>query len=142
MSTTRSTGTTARLVTAALGAVVVAIVVGIVGMHALSLDAVPSGGDHAAHAAHAGTVSMADHPLQETEVGPVTGSGHGLHHAAMTCVFMLAAAGALLLVLLVLRRVPRSWVRSAPAVRSPRRPPLLRVGTGPPPVWEFSVIRC
>lgn len=60
----------------------------------------------------------------------------------MLCVAMLSvAAGALLLVLLALRRRPRLR-EHRPARTALLRPLTARLGTGPPPVWEFSVVRC
>ena len=73
-----------------------------------------------------------------------TGShaGHGLASMVMLCVAMLAAAGLTWLVLLV-AGLFRSLLPAAfwPAVV--REQPLRWArGSGPPYVWQFSVIRC
>jgi hypothetical protein len=66
------------------------------------------------------------------------------HGTLMWCVAMLAAAAVALIAARVARaRRTRPWAVLAPAPlpRLPR-PFVLRVGTGPPSVWSFSVIRC
>jgi hypothetical protein len=77
----------------------------------------------------------------------VPGSDHGSvpHHGGMLvlCALMLAGAAVWLLLLLVRRRVRGPLL--PPALQP--APPLLRAvrwvrDTGPPPVWEFSVVRC
>ena len=60
----------------------------------------------------------------------------------MLCVVMLAGAALTLLVLLVVSvRRPLLPASFAPAVVPARVLEWVR-GTGPPPVWRFSVIRC
>ena len=128
---------------------VAALVLGILGMHALGLHGVSHGapapgvsvapaadstGTAAEHGAHHGTEAAAD-------------EGHGPQHGAaemvVLCAAMLAAAAGMLLALAGLRhRAPPVWaeLRAALALRvtSRARPG----GTGPPAVWEFSVVRC
>lgn len=145
----------------ALLTAVAAIVLGILGMHALHVHgAVPaSSATSSAHAGHAvphledrgadhsthGTVAVAGAP---GSAGPVDDRpavpGHGTGDLAMWCVVMLAAAAIGLLLAFVLRRVPptgrltaRTRLRSILVGLTPSV-----AGTGPPPVWEFSVIRC
>ena len=128
---------------------VAALVLGILGMHALGLHGVSHGapapgvsvappagatGTAVEHGAHHGTEAAAD-------------ERHGLPHGAaemvVLCAAMLAAAAGMLLALAGLRhRAPPVWaeLRAALALRvtSRDRPG----GTGPPAVWEFSVVRC
>ncbi|PKH37867.1 hypothetical protein CXG46_20995 [Nocardioides alpinus] len=147
---------------ALLAAVVVSVVLGIIGMHALSTHGVmgttdhsamtspvtsrassPTAGAHgdmsgdpltsAAAGAHAGMSSMA----------PQEGHGHSLGSMVMLCFAMLAAtAGALLLLLLGLRRQPRVWAHRPAVPTTVTQWVTARLGTGPPYVWQFSVIRC
>ncbi len=135
---------------AALAALVAALVVGILGMHALTLHG-PSSEAYAApigataHGEHASGHGDAHEPATTGPAGSVTdhGSGHHSDHLLMLCAAMLAVAALLLLAGLLVRAVRpvrlvgafaslaptatvRSWVRA----------------TGPPPAWQFSVIRC
>ena len=131
---------------AALAGLVVALVVGIVGMHALT-----SHGSHAGPAASdqmsmvGGHSSAVPHsaPGDTGSAGDTrSGADHDLAGMAMLCVVMLAAAAVTLLALLaigVLRPV-RSAAFLPAAVR--RRTVRWARATGPPPVWQFSVIRC
>ena len=117
----------------------VAIVLGILGMHALTLHA--TGGSHAPTHPAAAT----EHPPASSAV-PVAGErpSHGPGEMMMLCAAMLAATAAGCLVLVLLRRVPRAaWRVSRPRLTSllPRLVPVPG-GTGPPEVWAFSVIRC
>lgn len=142
-----------------LALAVLVVVVGILGMHGLGGHGVttalkaPAGvtGSLAAAAVH-----EVDH-ASRTHAGPAGNSGHrpsptdhepGHEHGAsgmlMMCVALLAGAAVALAVTLVTRaRTTRPWavLAPAPAPRLPRRF-VLRVGTGPPSVWSFSVIRC
>lgn len=124
----------------ALLLVVVAIVVGILGMHALgSSHAMAMHG--ASHSEAAGAVPV-DATVGPTVVGSDDGPGHGTGTMMMLCGSMLASAGALLLALFAWRRPPRVWARLRSYALG-AAPPTARIwGTGPPPVWEFSVIRC
>ena len=143
-----------------LAVFVVALVLGILGMHALSSHASASAADLGAHTAMSGTGSQpggvaaavaAEGPasgavVERVATSDAAGSAqHGEHHGAgmvMLCAAMLAAtAAATLLLILGLRRTPRLWAilraRSTTTRSSTSRP-----GSGPPPVWQFSVIRC
>ena len=61
----------------------------------------------------------------------------------MLCFAMLAAtAGALLLLLLGLHRKPRVRAHRLVVLTTVTRWVTARLGTGPPYVWQFSVIRC
>jgi hypothetical protein len=136
----------------ALGVAVVAIVLGIIGMHALTTHSVMTNGDHTATgpmasdpADHviAGMVGEADAaPAAGPVLGPASGSGHGMGDMVMLCAFMLGAAGVLLLILRALRRSPASWIYVRAVSHAYVQLPRLRADTGPPPAWEFSVIRC
>ena len=72
-----------------------------------------------------------------------TAGDRALGHMALLCVAMLAAAaGTLLALRFLIRRAPGVWavLRRAPSRRISGW--LTPTGTGPPPGWEFSVIRC
>lgn len=138
--------------------VVVAIVIGILGMHALTAShamAMDSAGHSSAAAATTGnpspakaegvdligTVSILSDTTGPAVVDAGDGSGHGMGTMMMLCAAMLVSAGALLLALFAWRRSPRVWARlTTYAVRS--GPPTWITNTGPPSAWEFSVIRC
>ena len=130
---------------AALAALVAALVVGILGMHALTLHGPSSEAYAAAPAAAHGDHGTTHEPAPSGPVGsaPDHGSDHHSDHLLMLCAAMLAVAALLLLAGLLVRAVRpvrlvgaftslaptatvRSWVRA----------------TGPPPAWQFSVIRC
>lgn len=155
-----------RVRPALLAPVVVAIVLGILGMHGIDAHGVNSHGSMThPDAANPATAVMADHKhvavhSADAPSGGNTSSGdvagHPSGHVAgtegmgdvggmvMLCVAMLAGAALALLTLLVRRgRLPDVWPVLGPAGRV-RTPVLavLRVGTGPPVVWRFSVIRC
>jgi hypothetical protein len=148
---------------AVLAPVVVAIVLGILGMHGIDAHGV---GLHASmtHAAAPAAAVMAGHEpgaaassdshsggdaaLRAVEhpdghAGGTGGSG-GLGEALMLCVAMLAGAAVALLAVLVRRgRLPRVWAVLDPAARlRPVVQTMVQMGTGPPAVWRFSVIRC
>jgi hypothetical protein len=150
------------LTTAGLVAVIGALVFGILGMHGLSQHgatpapstpgsiAVVAGDPHAAHPAP-------DHkPVAvETSAAAVADSADSASAAAadnhpgvasdmvMLCAAMILAAAAGVLLALRLLRVP---FRAPSSLRLLMRVPELaataRAGTGPPPAWEFSVVRC
>jgi hypothetical protein len=138
---------------------VVAIVLGILGMHGIDAHGVhrhgaltdaraatPSDAVGTAHApvapghgdAHLPGRSGTDAPAH---AGGDLGDAGGMGGMVMLCVAMLAGAAAALLALL--GRPPRAWVvvQRARGVWRPA-PRALRIGTGPPHVWRFSVIRC
>lgn len=150
---------------AALAALVGSLVVGILGMHALASHGTPAapaaasstsssagmpsahdaamatGDSHAGHA-HAAAATAASPAGAATGVDAGSSSGHGMTDMVMLCVVMLAAAGLTLLV----RLFGGSFRPLLPAALQPaavRERVLQWVrGTGPPPVWAFSVIRC
>ena len=141
--------TPSRALPALLAAAVVSVVLGIIGMHALNTHGVMGNTDHA-------MTSPATSPMTgahaDMSAGPETGSptgsvpggdnGPGMGSMVMLCFAMLVAtAGALLLLLLGVRRMPRVWAH-LPAPTTVTGWVTARLGTGPPPVWEFSVIRC
>lgn len=129
---------------------VLAVVLGILGMHGLST--------HGATAAAAEDATghpidhAAGHPTGHSSVHPTShSSGHADQHghggaesAAMLCVAMLVGAAAAVVTLLV----RRSWPAPTRAAQAPwarlshPRPARLRIGTGPPVAWRFSVVRC
>lgn len=129
-----------------------AIVLGLLGMHVLSHH----GATHetaptvtaplaAAHHDAAGATHQAPpaHDSTGSGDGGAGGTGHVLGDMVMLCVAMLAVAATLLALLAFIRRVPRLWAVLRPAVTRFRPTGRLTpTGTGPPPVWEFSVIRC
>lgn len=131
------------------------LVLGILGMHALtSHGAAPGPGtvtsmettSAAQHDHHqiAQGVALATSSTADTAAASVdgSGSGHGLGGMVMLCVVMLAAAALTLLALLATGVVRRLWLRVFDPLTAPI-PTLTWVrDTGPPPAWEFSVIRC
>jgi hypothetical protein len=144
-----------------LAAFVAALVVGILGMHALGTHgttpapavsgmAMTGGmpahetttpGDSPQGQAHVLT-SGASTSVADNQAGTGSGSGHDMGTMAMLCVVMLAAAALTLLVLLAVRIVrPLLPAAFHPAVALSRAAQWVR-GTGPPHEWAFSVIRC
>lgn len=128
--------TTRRLLaTAAL-----AVVLGILGMHALSL----SDGFDGGHGPDAAAATM-DAMHHDGAPAPAPGDGqHQDHSVAMLCLAMLGgAAVTVVLLLLLVGRLPRLATAVARAPRSIRSVLVDRPArAGPPVVWEFSVIRC
>ena len=147
----------------ALAAFVAALVVGILGMHALATHGTTparrrrlehgddgaacrptqttTSGDSPQGQAHAAT-SGASTSAADNEADTGSGSGHDMGTMAMLCVVMLAAAALTLLVLLAVRIVrPLLPAAFHPAAAPARALQWVR-GTGPPHVWAFSVIRC
>jgi len=150
-----TTSTAGRVMPALLAAAVVSIVLGIVGMHALNTHGVMSDADHATMTSPMtgqGTGAHGDLAAGTSDLGGVAGAvaappvGDNGHHPGsmvMLCVAILAAvAGALLLLLLGLLRIPRVRAHLLATPVALHRWATARLGTGPPPVWEFSVIRC
>lgn len=119
--------------------------VGVTGHHSHSTPAI-AGATHTTHVdSPRAAVSMdeaAVEPGASVDTGGTGGTG-GMDAMAMLCVAMLAGAAAGLL-LLALRRRQTARLRLFLPRRggTPALPARLRVGTGPPPVWSFSVIRC
>ena len=121
---------------------------------ALSAAGAMSGASGQAHAGHGAAETSqhaapgpapdpgAGHGRVDDGVG-IGGSEHSLGDVVMLCVAMLVAAATLLWLLNLLRRVPRMWAVLRPFA-TPVRPAswLIPTGTGPPPMWQFSVIRC
>lgn len=150
-----------------LAPVVVAIVLGILGMHGLDAHGV-----HLSHVTMPGAMVHAEAATSSAAVmpdhGPVAAEHGDAHETArvetgaaghasgdigdveamggmvMLCAAMLAGAAAALLAFLVRRgRLPRVWAVLQRAGRAWRpEPRVVRAGTGPPSVWRFSVIRC
>jgi len=146
----------------ALAAFVAALVVGILGMHALATHGTTPAPAAASSMAMTGgipaheTTASGDSPQGQThavtsdaetsaadnETDTGSGSGHDMGAMAMLCVVMLAAAALTLLVLLAVRIVrPLLPTAFRPAAAPARALQWVR-GTGPPHVWAFSVIRC
>lgn len=142
---------------ALLAAVVASVVLGIIGMHALSTHGVMGTTDHStmtsrvaapAAAAHGDMSGASDtSPTRAvhadvSSTAPKKGEGHSLGSMVMLCFAMLATAGGLLLLVLGLRRNPRVRVHLPTAPTTVTKWVTARLGTGPPYVWQFSVIRC
>lgn len=151
-----------------LAGLVAALVLGILGMHALATHGTPapataaasstttngmrstSGtGTHDAAMASGGSHEPHAHPAADVQSSPVAsvdgtpaGSSHHMNTMVMLCVAMLAAAALTLLVLLAVR-ILRPLLPAAflPAAVRERTRQWVR-HTGPPAVWKFSVIRC
>jgi hypothetical protein len=154
------TRTTDGVLPALLAAVVVSLVLGIVGMHALTTHGLGGGAGHAAMDMPTATTAHLSSHDAPTTVEPTTlaaaaaaaavpsvvaggDTGHGVGHMMMLCVAMIAlGTGTLLLALLGLRRLTRLWAHLATAATALFNSFRVRVANGPPPVWEFSVIRC
>jgi hypothetical protein len=136
---------------------VLAVVLGILGMHGLSTHGATAAGTPLVDTAPAAASGHATSHPTDHAAGHPTGpsSGPAADHAdqhdhggagstVMLCVAMLVAAAATLVTLLVRRSWP-ALTRAAQAPcarRSHPRPALLRIGTGPPVAWRFSVVRC
>ncbi len=161
MSATTPSGTRLRvrnaLTTVGLLTLVGVVVLGILGMHALGLHgtsmavrhgdaatmpaAVATDSHSATHAALVAQLSGAD-AVHDALLTAPTGDRHDMGSMVMLCVAMLAAAAALVLGVLLARRLLRGW-RPVPTLhRSLLRLLPSPAGTGPPPEWAFSVIRC
>lgn len=119
----------------ALAGLVVALVVGILGMHGLA-----SHGTHADPAAVSDTMSMrsAEPHTANAATGTATDDLAGL---VMLCGVMLAAALTLLALLAVGFFRPLRPAAFLPAAARERTVQWVR-GAGPPSVWQFSVSRC
>ena len=155
MNTMRRTADTmSRALPVLLTAVVASIVLGIVGMHTLSTHGVTGSMDHSTMSSP--ITGTHGHAFGEPAMSPATGEhagmsstapdggeGHTVGGMVMLCFAMLAAtAGALLLLLVGLRHSPRVWAHWFTAPTTVARWVTDRLGTGPPYVWQFSVIRC
>ena len=124
------------------GWLAVLIALGVVAMHGLGCHGTAAG-DLAMDMTHPASSAATPAPMAmygtADTIAPVHDS-HGMPEAGLLCVAVLA--GAVLLLLLTLRRaryggvLPRRRRSPAPPFASVRR------STGPPAVWEFSVIRC
>jgi len=129
----------------------VSIVLGIVGMHALNTHGVMGNTDHSTMTGpmpgthgEASTGSVASDPAGPTSTTSSTtqdGDGPSPSSMVILCFAMLAAAAGALLFLGLLR-TPRDWAHRPIAPSTVARWVTARLGTGPPYVWEFSVIRC
>ena len=136
-------------------AAVLVVLFGILGMHAINNHGVmgsgPSGSGHDMSSMAATPVSAATVVVSAGEqaaglVAPAISdpadSGHEPGGLLMLCLAMLAVAS-IALAAAVRSSNPLRWLthpRRADYSRSPLRSPVR--GTGPPPSWEFSVIRC
>jgi hypothetical protein len=129
----------------ALAALVVALVAGIFGMHALTLHGSPPAQSYdAAAGVEVAAMSHGGTGRADGASDPATDHGSGEHsgHLLMLCAAMLGGAAIALLGLLVGPGHPLRRLRTLmPAAVLPA--PVVRVrATGPPPAWQFSVIRC
>ena len=135
-----------------LGVLVVSVVLGIVGMHALNTHGV-MGAEHSTvtttmTGAHA---DMATAPVTGDPAGLTAhtsstahgGDGPSLGSMVMLCFAMLVAtAGALLLLFVGLRRRSRAGIHRPTVHTTAATRVTARLGSGPPYVWQFSVNRC
>lgn len=142
---------------------VAALVLGIFAMHALTSHGssmsptaavtATSAGQRADQTVHepqaamtAGMSSQSTQPAHVTGAGAHasqdSGMGHSLGAMVMLCLVMLAAAALTLLVLLATGGVRRMRLKVfEPLTITVRTLTWIR-SNGPPPAWEFSVIRC
>lgn len=146
MWTARRQRTTRTAARASLLAAVLVTVAGMLGMHALSLHGTRTDGEHATlhlPAAHVGHTHALDHADHGSDAGHTGQPGDDGHTAMLLCAAFLLAAGALLLSGLW-RRTPAWWFSQARRRARTAGSALFvsRPATGPPPEWEFSVIRC
>lgn len=160
------------LTTGGLIAVVGALGLGILGMHGLTQHgaspvpasrqsvAAVSVDPHAAHPApHHKPVATETGTQTSTETStgaaasaspaasPGSGASSPTHGSASDIVrlcgaMLLAAAAGLLLALRLVQFGHLAPASLRPLFRVPAFPATARAGTGPPPVWEFSVVRC
>lgn len=158
VSTLPAIGATSRgvrtLTTAGLAAVVAFLVLGILGMHGLGP---PGATTHTVRPIAAASLDPhANHPAPDHTPVTTDAAGTGVgglpatpvddesaREMVMVCAAMLlaAAVGALVALRLV-RFAYRAPLSLIPAMRVPAFPVTSRAGTGPPAVWEFSVVRC
>lgn len=146
-----------RAASALLALVAGALCLGILAMHALDVHGSMAQPSHraaavshdvlpAASPAHAGATTTGAAATGAAALGPSVadhGSGsHGMGTMVMLCVAMLAGAWLLVIALLVRRLPPRVWAVLGAVPRRALASITTRRATGPPPVWEFSVIRC
>lgn len=142
-----------------LAALVTALILGILGMHALAshgtsatssmasmasgmaADVADEADDSRAHGSRPVDVDTHNSPMFSHLAGEDSGHGEAMS-MWMLCAVMLAAAAITLLVLL-LARIVRPWLPASFHPAEVRARALQKVrGSRPPPAWEFSVIRC
>jgi hypothetical protein len=124
---------------------VAAVLVGILGMHAVTMHASghASGHDMAMSGDTADVVAMPPMDVASVEdAAPAPGDEHGPGGMVMLCLYMLGVVVGALLLLLALRRGPRGSAVLGRLRTRARPAPDSLPGAGPPPVWSFSVIRC
>ena len=127
-------------------AYVAAVVLGILGMHALAqhcpapshlVTAGTTSTEHAGHQVAAAVAPVAELATRDRVTEP---HGGGVGDLLMLCAAMLLGAGAALV--LVLRR-RAAWTARLPVLRRHLwRAPTALAGTGPPASLAFAVIRC
>lgn len=151
-----------------LAGLVAALVLGILGMHALATHGTPaaatapaasttmngmrstsatgahdaamaSGSSHRAHA-HP-TAGVQSSPAANADGKPAD-SSHHMNTMVMLCVVMLAAAALNLLALLAVRLLRPLLPAAFKPAPTPERTMRWVLGAGPPPAWKFSVVRC
>lgn len=133
----------------AVPALLSALILGILGMHVLSQHcATTAPAEHGTHGAH-GTPSAhaqhADHggdPVSAVAAVATGDLGSTAHLGLLLCAFVVLAS-AIALLLLSLRG--HTHLASYDVRRARTLVPRLRAsqaGTGPPSVWQYSVIRC
>lgn len=124
-------------------AVVVAIVLGVLGMHALSPHGSGAAVTDTKVTGEAAMHTHGGHTGVEATVHQPGAPAHDMDNMVMLCVAMVASAAVSLLMLFLISRVPTSWVLARARLRAVFAHPTPAVfGAGPPPVWAFSVVRC
>jgi hypothetical protein len=130
-----------------LPAYFLAIIVGIVGMHALMqhcptpAHTVATDGSAMTATHHLGDHLEAAGQLPVAAVDAAGPTGGSLGNMLMLCAAMLLGAGAML-TLLLRRHLGRPTLLARPSQSDWRPPTLVLAGIGPPPTIAFTVIRC
>ncbi|WP_110207319.1 DUF6153 family protein [Nocardioides daejeonensis] len=123
------------------GLVIVALLAGLFGMHALS-GAPGAGPSAAGHHLTASPWSTQHDSGVASSARPEAPQRHGDQGLANACLAALCVAVLFFAALAFRRRIRRWWVLLPREGRRGRRLATYLLAAGPPAVWRFSVIRC
>lgn len=158
-----TTVTPGRALDARLLVTVVGVLMGLLGMHALTApsshdtaraaapaDPAPAAAhDGTANSSHAMSDGRATSTAEANAGAPKSGvaaehtGGHGSHWPGSVLMMCLAVIAVALSLLWPLARALAAGFLRLPRLTGARLPTRhLELGTGPPPAWQFSVIRC